>query len=93
MRTYTDKDGKVTVRASEFRYIPADYVNIAMGEDGIKMILGVEEVNGEATELTGIQMSLKTAYGIMVVLRDAMEHAENEFGVNFEEPKVVDSDI
>jgi len=79
-----DREAKVTVRANDFRYIPCDYASIALREDGIKLILGVEEVNGSATELVAAQMTLETAHGLIEVLIDAMGHAAKEFDVKFE---------
>ena len=76
-----ENDGKQTVRANDFRYIPCDYANLALREDGIKLILGIEEVNGVVTELVGVQMTLETALGLAEMLRSALEHAKDEFDI------------
>jgi hypothetical protein len=83
---------KQTVRANDFRYIPADYFNAALSEDGVKLVVGVEEVSGEATELVAMQLTLKSAYGLMMLLTDAMKHAEEEFGFKFEEANIIGVD-
>lgn len=83
----------LNTRSGDFRYIPCDYVNTAVSQDGIKLILGVEEVGGGATELVGVHMSLKTTNGLKAILQRVVEHAEKELGVSFDDPDVDASDV
>ncbi|WP_065333234.1 hypothetical protein [Tritonibacter mobilis] len=73
-------------RSPDFKYIPCDTINLSVSEDGIKLILGVDEVKGPATELVGVHMSLKTAMALKSILSKGLDHYQEETGNLLQEP-------
>lgn len=73
-------------RSPDFKYIPCDAIKLAVSEDSIKLILGVEEVNGPVTELVGVHMSLKTGMVLKSILSNGLDRYQKETGNVLEEP-------
>lgn len=79
---------KESRRSSDFRYIPCDAINLAVSDNGIKLILGVEELDGSTQELIGIHMTHKTAMLLKAALSQGLNHYQETTGVALEEPKL-----
>ncbi|MCC4241974.1 hypothetical protein [Thalassospira povalilytica] len=79
---------KPSQRSSDFRYIPCDTISLAINNSGIKLILGVEEVDASVTELMGAHMTHKTAMILKSALAKGLEEYQQESGIKFEEPKL-----
>lgn len=77
-----------SMRSPDFKYIPCDAVNLAISEDGIKLILGVSEADGSSTDLVGVHMSHKTAMALKTVLSKGLNHFQQETGTELEEPEL-----
>lgn len=77
---------KPRLRSPDFRYIPCDAINMAISDNGVKLILGVEEIEGAHLELIGVHLSHKTAMFLKAALTRGLEHYQKEMGVNLEEP-------
>ena len=75
-------------RSVDFRYIPCDAINLAMSDDGLKLILGVNEADHSTLELVGIHLTHKTAMFLKAALSSAFEHHGQQTGQKFEEPDV-----
>ena len=73
-------------RSSDFKYIPCDAINIAISDDGIKLILGVNEADAPSTDLVGVHMSHKTAMALKSIIARGLEHFQKETGKVIEDP-------
>lgn len=80
---------KIVRRSDDFRYIPCDAVNIAVGIDGIKMMLGVEELDGSVLDLTGVHLSHKTAMFLKAALTQGLDLYQTETGIKLDEPDLM----
>lgn len=77
----------LSTRSPDFRYIPCDAVSLAISDDGIKLILGVNEADGATTDLVGVHMSHKTAMALKSMLSKGLDHFQRETGTQLEEPE------
>lgn len=77
-----------SLRSPDFKYIPCDAINLAISDDGIKLILGVNEADGSATDLVGVHMSLKTAMALQSLLARGLEHFQKETGTLIDAPQI-----
>lgn len=77
-----------SIRSPDFKYIPCDAINLAISDDGIKLIMGVNETEGPSTDLVGVHMSLKTAMSLKSVLEKGLNHYQRETGNKIEEPEL-----
>lgn len=75
-------------RSPDFKYIPCDVINLAISDDGIKLIMGVNEAEGPSTDLVGVHMSLKTAMALKSMLERGLDHYQKETGNRLEEPEL-----
>lgn len=73
-----------TRRSPDFRYYPADSVEIGVGRSEVKVVFGVSELDGTRSELTAIQMSHHTARR----LKDSLTRLLDKF----DEQKPADTD-
>lgn len=71
---------KPSRRSADFRYIPCDAINMGVSNNGFKLLLGVDEMDGTTLELVGIHMTLKTGAILQKAIRQALEHMEKETG-------------
>ncbi|CUH70075.1 hypothetical protein TL5118_04050 [Thalassovita autumnalis] len=69
-----------TVRSPEFRYIPCDAINLAISDNGVKLLMGVSEIDGTTTEIVGAHMSLSTAAQLSRALTTALSNYEDQSG-------------
>jgi hypothetical protein len=79
---------KKSLRSPDFRYIPCDSINLAVSDNGIKLILGVEEVDGTSLELVGAHLTHKTAMLLKAALNQGLNHYQKETGTELEEPEL-----
>ena len=84
---------KQSHRSPDFRYIPCDSVNLALGNNGIKLILGVEELDGTSLDLVGIHLTHRTAMFLKAALEQSLQHYEKETGIKLEEPELRPEEI
>lgn len=77
---------KKSLRSRDFKYIPCDAINLAVSDNGIKLTLGVEELDGSTYEMVGIHMTHKTAMLLKAALTQGLDHYQTSFGVKLEEP-------
>lgn len=80
-------------RSPDFKYIPCDAINLAISDDGIKLILGVNEADGVTTDLVGVHMSHKTAMALKTVLANGLEYFQKETNTVLEEPDLQAEDL
>jgi hypothetical protein len=76
-----------SMRSSEFRYIPCDSMSLGFSDNGVKLILGVEEMDGSTLDLVGVHMTHKTATILLGALSQAFEHYKKETGIDIPVPK------
>jgi hypothetical protein len=76
----------LSMRSPDFKYIPCDAVSLAISDDGLKLILGVNEADGTSTDLVGVHMSHKTAMALKAMLSKGLDHFQQETGTKLEEP-------
>ena len=62
-------------RSADFRYIPCDAINIGISDNGLKLLLGVTEMDGTVLEFVGVHITHKTT----VILRDALSKALEDY--------------
>jgi hypothetical protein len=86
MNDTTQTEQLSSKRSPDFKYIPCDSISLAVNDEGIKLILGVNEADGSSTELVGVHMSLKAAMALKSVLSQALDHIQQETGTKIEEP-------
>lgn len=79
---------KKFLRSSEFRYIPCDSISIAVSDNGVKIMLGVEEIDGNTQELVGVHMTHKTAMFLKAALSQGLSHLQQTTGITIEEPEL-----
>ena len=75
-----------SLRSPDFKYIPCDAISLAISDEGIKLILGVSEADGSATDLVGVHMSLKTAQALQSTLARGLEQFQKETGTVIDAP-------
>jgi hypothetical protein len=88
VNTELQPEVKRRLRSHDFRYIPCDAISLALSDNGVKLILGIDEVDGTALDLVGVHVSHKTAWALKVALSQALEHHQKETGVTFDEPEL-----
>ena len=79
---------KPVLRSNDFRYLPCDAINLAVSDNGIKLILGVEELDGSTLDMIGVHMTHKTAMLLKAVLAQGLEHYQSHSGTVLEEPEI-----
>jgi hypothetical protein len=79
--TEQQKD-KQSQRSADFRYIPCDAINMGVSNNGVKLLVGVDEMDGVTLELVGIHMTLRTAAILERALKQGLDLVEKETGVN-----------
>lgn len=77
---------KKSLRSRDFKYIPCDAINLAVSDNGIKLTLGVEELDGSTYEMVGIHMTHKTAMLLKAALTQGLDHYQTSSGIKLEEP-------
>ncbi|WP_171102858.1 hypothetical protein [Ruegeria sp. HKCCD7255] len=85
-------ESKRVSRSPDFRYIPCDAINLAMSDNGLKLVLGVEETDNSTLELVGVHLTHKTAMFLKTALSKALEHHEQQTGQKLEEPDLFPED-
>lgn len=88
MSDTSQKHMKPSSRSSDFRYIPCDALNLAISDNGIKLILGVEELDGTTLELAGVHFTHRTAMLLRSALNQALDHYEKATGIKLDEPEL-----
>ena len=73
-------------RSAEFRFLPADSISLTLNDNAVKLIMGLEEQEGEMTELVGVHMTHRTALLLRNVLSDALDHYQASTGRDIEVP-------
>lgn len=86
MGTLEHASRKETRRSGDFRYVPCDAINLAVSDNGIKLIFGVEELDRSTLELVGVHMTHKTAMLLKAALTQGLDHYQETTGVTLEEP-------
>lgn len=84
---------KQSPRSPDFRYIPCDSINLAIGNNGVKLILGVEELDGTSLDLVGIHLTHRTAMFLKEALEQSLQHYEKETGTKLEKPDLHPEDV
>lgn len=64
-----------TTRALDFKNIPADAMTIGIGDNGVKVVFGVSEMESVVTELVAVHMTHLSASR----LRDGLIEAISKF--------------
>jgi len=93
MNDTKQSQAKVVKRSGDFRYIPCDAINIALSDNGLKVILGVEEIDNTTLELVGIHLTHRTAQFLKSALAKTLEHYEQQTGQKLEEPELFAEDV
>lgn len=84
-----DKEVK-SIRSPDFRYIPCDSINLALSHDGVKIVLGVNEMDGSTLELSGVHMTHRTAQILRNMLARALDQYQTDMGVEIPAPSSKD---
>lgn len=91
--TQQNQPEKKIARSPDFKYLPCDTINMALGDNGVKLILGVDEVDGSTLELVGVHLTHRTANFLRAVLEQGLDHYQKETGKSLEEPDFSDSRV
>lgn len=81
MSNTDQSQNKQSTRSSDFRYIPCDSMNLAISSNGIKLLLGVEELDGTSLELMGVHLSHHTAMFLKEALEQSLDHYQKQTGI------------
>lgn len=82
-----EKSGSVTsVKANEFRHIPADGIKVSVTDHGVKLIFAIEE-DGGFLELVGVHLSHHSAALLRNSLIEGIASFE-KFAERIVEPKL-----
>ncbi len=84
--TVRQTEEQKNLRSADFRYIPCDAINLGFGDNGVKLILGIEELDGSRIELVGIQMTHKTAAILASALNQVFEKYKEQTGIDITIP-------
>ena len=85
----TEQDPKKEItRSPDFKYIPCDSINLAISDNGIKLLLGVEELDGSIHEMIGVHMTHRTAMFLKSALVRGLDHYQEKTGITLEEPEI-----
>lgn len=79
---------KQPLRSPDFKYIPCDAVNLAISDNGVKLLLGVDELDGTTLELVGVHLTHSTAMFLKAALAEGLDHYQSETGTKFPEPEL-----
>lgn len=76
----------ISIKSPDFRYIPCESIKLALGHDAVKIVLGVNEMDGSTLELAGVHMTHKTAKILRNMITRAIDRYENDTGVEIPAP-------
>lgn len=71
---------RLSLRSSDFRYIPCDAINLGLSDNGVKLLLGVEEMDGTVLDFVGVHMTHRTAAILKMAISQAFDHYEEQTG-------------
>jgi len=74
------EQAKPTVRGDDFRYFPADAMGFQFNDDVIKLIFGVDDLNGTIFEQFGVMFSHATGKLLMIMLQESIKRFEQRSG-------------
>ncbi|MDR7127081.1 hypothetical protein [Pseudotabrizicola sp. 4114] len=84
----TQSNARKSERTHDFKYLPCDSINLALSDNGIKIILGVEELDSTTLELVGIHMTHKTAALLVAAIMQSFDHYKDATGIEIPIPTV-----
>ncbi|MEQ5828068.1 hypothetical protein J3456_11940 [Sulfitobacter sp. NFXS29] len=87
MKSEAPEKSPKNTRSKEFRYLPADSLNMGFSDNWVKIVFGIDEMDGSTLDLVGIQMTHKTAFLLKNALIKAFENHEEQTGEKFELPE------
>lgn len=77
-----------STRSPDFKYIPCEAIRLGIGDNGVKLVLGVDELDGTTFELVGVHLSHRTAMFLKTALTHGLENYQKETGIKLEEPEL-----
>ncbi len=77
------------VRSTDFRYLPCDSFNLAISDGGVRLILGVNQLDGSVYELAGVHMTNTTAAALTSMLQAALIDFEAQSGNKITPPNAI----
>ena len=71
---------KKIVRANDFRYVASDAIGFQFNDDIIKIVLGMEDINGTILEQSGIMLSHSAGKLLLIMLQESLRRYEQRSG-------------
>ena len=71
---------KIVVRANDFRYIATDAIGFQFNDDIIKIVLGLEDVNGSVLEQSGVMLTHSAGKLLLIMLQESLNRYEQRSG-------------
>lgn len=71
---------KVNRRAPDFRYVAVDTVGVSIGENSVKIVCSIEDLDGESLEQIGLVISPSVAKVLGVIINRGLLHQEEVTG-------------
>lgn len=68
------------VRASDFRYFASDAIGFQFSDDIIKIVLGLEDINGTVLEQSGVMLSHASGKLLLIMLQESISRYEKRSG-------------
>ena len=63
-------------RSNDFRFFPSDVIGVTFNDNGVKLVFGIEEMDGSVTEQAGVFTPLAAAKLLSIILNSAISRYE-----------------
>lgn len=74
------EQSRPVVRAQDFRYVASDAIGFQFNDDVIKLVFGVEDINGSVLEQYGVMLSHAAGKLLLVMLAESIKRYEQRSG-------------